>query len=226
MTNFDADTPLPIDYNRAWYLCGQDDDAPTTFCEAIDDSLVHYRWKRASSSQITRRESQRHFQKITKRTSELLALIEESEETYGLHLYSHFDEPEGVDESGKDYIERTIGTKNEGLEYYEIQLHTLKELLRELHGVSLVAHTGHTPPKGRPKLNEHLENTLHGLGRVYHEITGRAPMDGYSYSDIEGTYQGPFLDFATHILWAFAGKDIPTKTVIGDAARTAFGLRK
>lgn len=215
-----------IDFDQAWVLCGQDGPAPQTFVEQVTSALHFYSVKRTAAKRPTKREVGNHFQKLEKTAQTLIDAMSDTTEKYGYILYHAYEDALPDHMSNDDFEEKAVGTEYEGLHLYEAHIERLQTRLGTLIKTAQFAPKYIDTDKGRPKLNYFLESTLRDLGQVYQEATGRAPMDGYSYSDIEGTYQGPFLDFATHILWSFAGKDIPTKTVIGDAARTAFGLRK
>jgi hypothetical protein len=84
------------------------------------------------------------------------------------------------------------------------------------------------PYRGRPKQNESLECRIVDLGRLYEKISGKAPMAGLTYQELDSEipYQGQFLTFVTQVFWAWNGRKVPTNPTLGDAARRAFGVRK
>lgn len=215
-----------IDFDHAWFLCAQDGTAPQAFIEQITDALHFYSVNRRTLKKPTKRDVERHFTKVEKAAQTLIAVMTEATEKYGYMLYAAYEDTLPNHMSNDDFEQKAMGSDYEGMAFYEAHIDHLKTRLNTLIQATQDAPKYIDTDKGRPKLNYFLENTLRELGRVYSEVTGRAPMDGYSYSDVDSTYHGAFLKFATHVLWSYAGKSIPTQTVIGDAARAAFGLRK
>ncbi len=207
-------------------MCAQNGTAPQTFIEQITDALQFYSAKRKASKKPTKRDVERQFTKVEKTAQTLIEAMTMATEKYGYMLYEAYEDTLPDHMSNGDFEQKAMGTEYEGMAFHEVQIYRLQTRLGTLIEAAKNAPKYIDTEKGRPKLNFHLESTLRNLGCVYSEATGREPMDGYSYKSIEGTYHGPFLEFATYILWSYAGKNIPNQTAIGDAAREAFGLRK
>lgn len=218
-----------VDYDTAWKLCGQSGDAPAEFRDSVDYCLRRYKWKRAAMRQKTARECSRHFAKLSKKASDLLAILDESEEQFAPYLYEGYDTEFGKTENGdQDFFDLMIGTENEGLHYFEVQFAQLRTLLGELERAADDAPRYHHGTLGRPAINRDLEAAIQQLSEVYTALTGAAAKQRLTF-DATGhdkPYKGPFIDFVTTVLWSHAGKEIPTNSVIGEATRKALGLRK
>ncbi|NRP25880.1 hypothetical protein XMM379_002585 [Aliiroseovarius sp. xm-m-379] len=218
-----------VDYESAWQCLGQEGEAPHQFRQDIDSCLTHYRWKRVPLRQTNMRECTRHFDKLANKAAELSSLLSESENKFSHLLFDSYDDELSKTENGDcEYSDFTMGTENEGMEYFDVQLLALKELLSELNRAASTAPKYHKVYKGRPQINHYLEGAILGLANIYTDLTGNPPGKQLTINS-EGhskPVQGPFMDFVTTVLWSHAGKEIPENSAIGEAARKALGLRK
>ena len=211
-----------LNLNTLWKICGLEGGYSDAFESDLWNALYIYRPGPDRYAYLPAKERSRLYIKLENAVSNLLAQMASMDEQIEteIDLEGYGFEPEGFDDSAAaEYAMFTYG----GYLIYTLhdQLKTFAEIVSEAKKNSL-------KPRGKPKQNAGLEQTINDLGEVFRKYSGQAPMTGYRYDELDELqpYKGPFFDFLHATFWTMNGMGKPSSHTIGDATRRAFGLRK
>ena len=211
-----------IDLQKLWILCGRQCEQSACFEESVRAVVEHYRPQAVRLARLPAKERNPIYNRLDKAVSALLS------ELYDLPEVIQLEITNSAEESTPENVSEIVSGRFEGLSYGEYQVYSLEESLSKFHDIIKDAHKVHGIPRGKPKQNENLTETILGLGEIFKRYSGEDPMSSYSYDELDDRepYKSRFFDFLRIVLWSFNGRDFPSGHAIGDAARRAFGLKK
>lgn len=214
-----------LDLDRLWQICGGKDSPGGDFVNDLREALQFYRPGPNPSAFLPAKQRKPLYDKLEKAIGTL------RDQLVNMDDFVAFEIDAASIQLEPDDFDQYASGEYAGLSYGEYQLFTLLQNLDEYSEIVCAARESHTKPKGKPKQNRILEETVKDLGAVFEKYASQEPMAGYRFSDWDGidesqVYHGPFFDFLHAIFWSMHGKGNPTSNTIGDAARRAFELRK
>lgn len=210
------------DMDKLWKICGLECEHSAEFAERVRQAVYFYFPGPDSLFLFPAKERARLYDKLEKTVGSLRDQLENIHE----EMINEIDwsgeayEPEGFDTS----LPADFGA----ITYGGYLIYRLQDQLEDFAHMVSDAREDHGKSRGKPKQNESLESTIRDLGEIYQRFSGRAPMAGYRYDELDEQqpYKGPFFDFVHALLWTVNGSNYPTSNTIGDTARRLFKLRK
>ncbi len=210
------------DLNKLWEICGLEGNCSAEFSRRVREAVYFYFPGPSKQFVLSAKERNRFYAKLEKSIGNLREQLDGIHDDMVVEIDWGGDgyEPEGFDLSQA----ADLGV----FTYGGYLLHTLEGQLEDFAEIVATAKKENGNPRGKPKQNEALESTISDLAEIYQDYSGREPMAGHHYDDLNELqpHQGPFLDFLHTLFWTVNGSNFPTSNTIGDAARRQFKLRK
>ncbi|SFJ54589.1 hypothetical protein [Celeribacter neptunius] len=214
-----------LDLAKAWRTLGVEGDCPATFEADLAEAMSFYSPGPDQKVSLDAKTRTPIYRKLEKTIASLQDQLDEMHD----HIVWEIDAAStGVE---PEDFEATLPEDYEGLSFGGYHIHLLIDRLATFSDILDEARRVHDKPKGKPKQNETLSDTIKELGYVFKKYTGQEPMTGYRFDDWNGiddaqVYHGPFFDLLHLVFWSMYGQENPTSHVLGDTARRAFNLRK
>ncbi|WP_170326244.1 hypothetical protein [Ruegeria arenilitoris] len=210
------------DFHKLWEICGQEGNYSADFSKRVREAVYFYFPGRSKNFAQSAKERNRFYGRLEKSIGNLREQLDSIHDDMVIEIDWGGDgyEPEGFDlKQAADFGVFTYGG---------YLLYTLQGQLEDFAEIVATAKKENGNPRGKPKQNEALESTISDLGDIYRDFSGKAPMAGYRYDELDERqpYKGPFFDFLHGVLWTVNGRDYPTSNTLGDTARRLFKLRK
>jgi len=211
-----------INIDEVWRQCCTDQPRPNEFEPALSDALYFYSPKPGNRVAIPALERSRWYQKLERAAVMMLAELDEVPDAIWWELQNIYEVNSPAD------VDSILSEENEGLTYGEYATEQLSDQIALFLATIRESQKAYKPSAGRPKQNESLEQTIRDLGTFFERFAGQEPMATYRYDPHEESnhYKGPFMDFLCAVIWSFNGSNLPSNDTLGEAARSAFGLRK
>ena len=214
-----------LDVSKAWRTLGLEGDCPDTFEADLSEAMSFYSPGPDQKVSLDAKTRSPIYRKLEKTIGSLQNQLDEMHDhiVWEIDAASAGIEPEDFEE--------TLPEEYEGLSFGGYHIHLLIDRLTTFSDILEEAKRVHDKPKGKPKQNETLSDTIKELGYIFKKYTGHDPMTGYRFDDWNGdddaqVYHSPFFDLLHLVFWSMYGRENPSSHVLGDTARRAFNLRK